>query len=124
MKSINFSMIAAALNVSKRAVEKRARREAWPFTTESVRGGQRKLFDTHLLPRETGYAIERWLKITAKPMGKRFYLEALADELIAVEEEIKVLKSRLEHINSQLPKGAVGKLSVVEMKRLGLKNES
>ena len=39
-----------ALRVTKRAVERRANREAWHFEEESVRGGQRKVFELDSLP--------------------------------------------------------------------------
>jgi uncharacterized protein YoaH (UPF0181 family) len=49
--------IAAALNVSKRAVERRAQREAWAFTEASVRGGKKRYFAVDALPVDVKAAI-------------------------------------------------------------------
>lgn len=113
--------IAAALNVCKRTIQWRSNHEKWPFITESVRGGQCKVFDSSVLPKNIRHAVMHWSKITAKPIGARFELERLAEELAELSAEVSALKARLKHINSQLPKGTEGKLSAADLKRLGIK---
>lgn len=47
----SIAEIAAALGVTKNAVQRRANREAWPFEEASVRGGKKRLYATAVLPR-------------------------------------------------------------------------
>lgn len=56
--SIDFNIISAALKVSKSAVEKRANRESWAFSTVTGRGGKRKLFDPANLPKDVAKRVE------------------------------------------------------------------
>lgn len=121
MMKVNFQEIASALNVCKRAVERRAVRESWAFTLQPVRGGQQKIFETTLLPDEVRLTAERWVKITSKTTSQRFELEALADELAKLAAEMVALKARLKHIGSQLPSGTERTLSAVDRKRLDAK---
>ncbi|MDP1980507.1 transposase family protein [Undibacterium sp.] len=56
--SIDFNIISAALKVTKSAVEKRANRESWAFSTVTGRGGKRKLFELANLPRDVAKRVE------------------------------------------------------------------
>lgn len=58
MNNIDLTLIAAALNLSKSAMEKRAKRENWAYTEEAVRGGKRKLFALADLPKEVAKRVE------------------------------------------------------------------
>ncbi|MFX8262528.1 hypothetical protein ABTL46_21985, partial [Acinetobacter baumannii] len=49
--------LAAALGVTKRALELRAQRERWPFAEEPVRGGRRRLYPLESLPADVTAAI-------------------------------------------------------------------
>ena len=52
---VDIKSIAAAIRKTKSAVEKRANREAWPYTEEPVRGGRRKVFVTAIHTRSNRY---------------------------------------------------------------------
>ncbi|MFZ6655633.1 DDE-type integrase/transposase/recombinase [Undibacterium sp. TJN19] len=56
--NIDLNIISAALKLSKRAIEIRANRENWTFSTVAGRGGQRKLFELVNLPKEVAKRIE------------------------------------------------------------------
>lgn len=49
--------IAEAMGVSKSGVEKRARRQSWPFTEEAVRGGKKRIYPAPTLPADVRGAI-------------------------------------------------------------------
>lgn len=51
--------IAQALGITKRTVERRAKRENWPFEASAVRGGQQRLYPIATLPASVGKDIER-----------------------------------------------------------------
>ena len=61
---VGLDQIAAALNVTKRAVEKQALRNGWRFDLEPVRGGHRKVFAVTDLPRDIGREVERRVELT------------------------------------------------------------
>jgi len=50
--------IAAALGVLKRAIQRRATKEAWSYEEESCNGGRRRRFDPAALPKD----VRRQLK--------------------------------------------------------------
>lgn len=62
---VTMSEIATALQISKQAVAARAERESWPFTEEPVRGGKRRLFAPHTLPRDVQQALREYRLQTA-----------------------------------------------------------
>ncbi|THF60943.1 Mu transposase C-terminal domain-containing protein [Pseudothauera rhizosphaerae] len=55
---VTLAEVADALGVSKQAVAQRAAREAWPFETEIVRGGSRRLYDSAALPKGVQKAVK------------------------------------------------------------------
>ncbi|MDK3025546.1 hypothetical protein QO239_23405 [Cupriavidus taiwanensis] len=56
---LSIRQIAAALGVTTEAVGRRSRQSRWPFVTEPVRGGQRKVFSLADLPADIQEAIRR-----------------------------------------------------------------
>jgi putative transposase len=69
-KLVTLAEIAAALGVSKSAAEKRAVRESWPYTEESVRGGLRRQYDSDTLPTRVRKAVkDHALKAAAATIG-------------------------------------------------------
>lgn len=50
-RALTIAEVAEALQITKRSAERRAEADAWPFTTVSVRGGYRRLYPIHELPR-------------------------------------------------------------------------
>ena len=48
---VTLAAVAEALGIEKRSAERRADREAWPYTEETVRGGRRRLYDPAMLPK-------------------------------------------------------------------------
>lgn len=64
--------VAAALGVSKRAVEMRAAKQAWPFQEETARGGRRRLYDAAQLPADIREALaKQQLATVATPVVVR-----------------------------------------------------
>lgn len=57
-KSVTLAEVATALGVTKRAVEIRAEREAWPYVEEAVRGGRRRLYAVAALPADVRRAVQ------------------------------------------------------------------
>lgn len=59
VESFDAAQIAAALGVTKRAVNKRSEREKWPFIEQAVRGGKLKVYSIALLPEDVRESIRR-----------------------------------------------------------------
>ena len=57
MSTCTLEHIAQAVGVSKDAVKKRARREAWPYQEETCRGGRRRVYPQQSLPAEVRKAV-------------------------------------------------------------------
>lgn len=53
----DLTEIAATLGNTKRSVERRAARECWPYSTEAVRGGTRRLYQLAKLPEAIAHSI-------------------------------------------------------------------
>jgi transposase InsO family protein len=71
--------IASALRVTKRAIELRANREAWPYEAEAVRGGRRKVFVLETLPAEVARAMKKHQAITTRAESSTHVMRVLAD---------------------------------------------
>jgi len=69
------AQIAEALGQHERSIERRALREAWPFTAEATRGGQRRLYALADLPGPVQVALVRrhalQAAVEAPPRSKR-----------------------------------------------------
>ena len=63
--SYDIRQIAEALGRHKSATERRAAKEAWPFTEQAVRGGRRRLYAMTDLPADVQDAIRRHVAIAA-----------------------------------------------------------
>jgi len=57
MNDYTLRQIADALNVSQQAVQKRSKKEGWPFTEAKGRGGMRRIFSASTLPESVQTAI-------------------------------------------------------------------
>lgn len=58
MTSCDLQQIAGALYLNKRRLERRARREAWPYIEQAVRGGRKRLYPVASLPADVQAAIQ------------------------------------------------------------------
>ncbi|WP_416053096.1 transposase [Cupriavidus basilensis] len=67
--TLTIADVAVALSVTKRAVSKRALKEAWPHTSRRAQGGEQKLFDAAQLPGDVRRAIDRHNSIQARAEG-------------------------------------------------------
>jgi len=80
--------IAKVLRVHQRSVRRRAARESWPFTTETVRGGRRCLYDLKDLPEDIEEKIFKHprhsLDVTAAQLYKRWSFKMFIKNLIAL----------------------------------------
>jgi putative transposase len=54
----DFAEIAAALGVSKQAVQKRSIKESWPYREQPQRGGKKRLFPFTTLPKAVREAVQ------------------------------------------------------------------
>jgi len=59
METIDLVEIAQAVSVSKRAIEKRATRNNWPYSESTCRGGKKRLYFMDELPAEIKEAINK-----------------------------------------------------------------
>lgn len=57
--TISLADISSALNVCKRSVERRADKEGWNYSEQSVRGGKKRLYPISTLPRAIREAVQR-----------------------------------------------------------------
>lgn len=57
MSTLTINQIAEALDLTKRTAERRAKKEAWPYAEESVKGGKRRLYAFLDLPRDIQPAL-------------------------------------------------------------------
>lgn len=106
---VDFQQIANALSLTRPAVVMRANRENWPYTTEAVRGGQRKIFDTNNLPGKLGRVIEQQLAIQERGKGADKVLRMIAtmreeDVQAQVEKQAKG-EANLKRLMDDLPAG-------------------
>lgn len=65
MSHLTIEQVAAALKVTGSAVKYRAKRESWPYETESCRGGQRRLYPLDALPLKVRAKVEVHLAVQA-----------------------------------------------------------
>ena len=59
VESLDAAQIAAALGITKRAINKRSEREQWPYIEQAVRGGRLKVYSIALLPEDVRESIRR-----------------------------------------------------------------
>ena len=57
MKDYTAKEIARALGITKRPIEKRAAKEAWPYIEQAVRGGKQRVYTYETLPEAVKAAI-------------------------------------------------------------------
>lgn len=63
MSYVTIEQVSVALGVTASAIKYRAKRESWPYETESCRGGQRRLYAIDSLPLKVQAAINVHLAI-------------------------------------------------------------
>lgn len=88
--TVDFKTLAAALKVSKRAVEMRAKRESWLFTEEDVNGGKRKLFAIATLPKYIQNALAAQIKSEAREVDAAIIAQVRAQT--AAEKKAKIAR--------------------------------
>lgn len=59
MDQANAAQLAECIGVSKRTIQKRALREAWPFNEYPVRGGMQRVYPVDLLPEDIAIRVMR-----------------------------------------------------------------
>ncbi len=64
-EALDLGAIAAALNVAKRSVERRATKENWAFTQQIGRGGAKRYYNVNVLPSDIQAAVRRVLSLQA-----------------------------------------------------------
>lgn len=83
--------IATALNRHKTSTEKRAVKEAWPYSVRTTRGGQCRLYDPRLLPPEIRSALDRARALDAaasasfnegSQLGRKLQISASVDAAV------------------------------------------
>ena len=57
--NLTLAQLAIAIAATKRGVEKRATRENWPYVSEAVRGGQRRLYPLDSLPADVQKSVQQ-----------------------------------------------------------------
>lgn len=57
---VTLQEIARAMGNHLSSVKRRANKEQWPFVSETVRGGRRKVFDLDLLPETVSQAVRKY----------------------------------------------------------------
>jgi len=62
---LDVGSIATALKIAKRSAERRATKESWAFSTQTVRGGVRRMYPLDMLPAEVAAAVRRQAAIEA-----------------------------------------------------------
>ncbi len=106
---VDFERIANALAVSKDAVVKRARKEAWAHEEMCVRGGRRKLFALSDLPVAVRKAVERHNHISMRAEAARAVNTVLERVKAQVEAEAEDKRARgeanLKALMADMPAG-------------------
>ncbi|MBY0572577.1 MAG: transposase family protein [Undibacterium sp.] len=104
---VDFQQIASALCITKRSAERRALQELWVCSLETVRGGQRKVFDIKDLPSDIGRKVETHLAITAKGLAADFALKTIAklkaDDALLLKAKQVQGEENLKRLMDDLP---------------------
>lgn len=75
----DMKIIADALRVTKRAIERRANREGWNFEEVAVRGGRRKVFPVDALPDDVARAVKKHQAITSRADSSAHVMRVIAN---------------------------------------------
>lgn len=67
MDQANATQLAECVGVSKRTIQKRALREAWPFNEYPVRGGMQRVYPVDLLPEDIAIRVMRRIASSKGP---------------------------------------------------------
>lgn len=59
MNQANAAQLAECIGVTKRTIQKRASKEAWPFKEYPVRGGMQRMYIVDLLPEDIAIRVQR-----------------------------------------------------------------
>lgn len=118
---VGLDQIAAALNVTKRAVEKQALRNGWRFDLEPVRGGHRKVFAVTDLPRDIGREVERRADLTRNAVEAATVDAAIARVRLSAAERAAEraakgeanLKKLLEGMSERVKERLDGRFAIV-----------
>lgn len=100
--------IAAALNVSPRAIEMRATRQQWAYAEQKVVGGRRRLYDLHTLPVDVQAAV-----LLAQRPARETPFER-PSKVEKSEAQIKALWARYEQVPQHLKDTAKRRLSALQ----------
>lgn len=104
--------IAAAVRVSKRAIELRAAKEKWAYTEQAVRGGRRRLYPLASLPKDVQAAV--WL--AARPVQPEPVQAAIerASKGRLTDAEIKAAWARYERVPQDVKDVAAMRLKALQ----------
>ena len=107
---VEYDEIAAATNLTTRAIQLRARRDAWPAQNRSVRGGQKDYFAITDLPDDVQRALVRHRLKAAQPATVREVRNtATAPAALMKDWQRDVMTARLAilaEIDRQMAQGA------------------
>lgn len=113
-EAIDLSLIATALNVAKRSVERRASKENWAFSTRTGRGGEKRYYPLASLPTEVQAAILVRTTVASTPIAPKKKLGKVqgADQIASAwkrwEAATELLQARANRMAAALD--AVAKL--------------
>lgn len=111
MNQANAAQLAECMGVSKRTIQKRALREAWPFDEYPVRGGMQRVYPIDLLPEDVSIRVKRSIaaalgKTQTKnctsddPINHDVAQELGANEFARVKAKYALLQAALRYVRS------------------------
>lgn len=100
--------LAAALRVTKRALELRAQRERWPFTEEPVRGGRRRLYSIESLPADVTAAVLLASRKSEEPAPAAF------DQFASLDARIQSAWERYARVPQSLKDVALRRVQALQ----------
>jgi putative transposase len=118
MMNVDFKTLAAALKISKRAVEMRSKRENWIFVEETGLGGKRKLFPVERLPKAVQNFLAAHAKVEAAVLNHGVYRDF--KEKVAKEKEEKRLRGEQNLLTLMTPLASArqarfdGRLAIIQ----------
>lgn len=103
--------IAHALRIAKRSAERRALKEAWPFSEESVRGGRRRLYPLASLPKDVQAAV--WLASRPAQEPLQATIETASKGRLT-DAEIQAAWARYERVPQEVKDVAAMRLKALQ----------
>jgi hypothetical protein len=96
MNRVDASTIAAAVNVDRTSVVRRAAKEGWSYIETTCRGGRRKLYDVTDLPPDVQVAIARKARPVTEAIHTRLRDAGVDPEALRWSEAKRIAPSQAE----------------------------